>query len=123
MFSEISPEGIAAFRKRFRAFGKSDIIAKSLHLEPLPHNPNEDAETLRQFYCDVLAGSGLRQAVLDPDNGLWVPVNSEESIRQFFDSNSNESIVDETDDFNNVIDEKLVIGDPSPSPSKISKVC
>ena len=121
-FSEISPEGIETFRKRFRAFGKSDVIAEALHLEPLPHNPNEDAKTLRQYFYDSLAARGLRQAVLDPENGLWIPVNSEENVRHFFDFNSDESFIEDADEYRNEPDEKLVIGGLSPSPTKIPKV-
>ncbi|KAL5967475.1 Bromodomain-containing protein 8, partial [Taenia solium] len=105
-FSEITPESLLIYRKRLRAFGLPDMIAESLHLEPLPSNPEEDKETRRNLYYDDLTESGLHQAVLDADSGLWIPISSEEKLRSFFDSRSDVSVADEPDDIKMEVDEK-----------------
>ncbi|VDK38366.1 unnamed protein product [Taenia asiatica] len=115
-FSEITPESLLIYRKRLRAFGLPDVIAESLHLEPLPSNPEEDKETRRNLYYDDLTESGLHQAVLDADSGLWIPISSEEKLRSFFESRSDVSVADEPDDIKMEVDEKARMEYLSPLP-------
>nr|CDS21813.1 bromodomain containing protein 8 [Echinococcus granulosus] len=116
-FSEITPESLLIYRKRLRAFGLPDVIGESLHLEPLLPNPEEDRETRRNLHYDDLAEGGLHQAVLDADSGLWIPVSSEEKLRNFFDPKSDGSFTDELDDIKMEVDEKERVEDLSSPPS------
>lgn len=113
-FSEITPESLLIYRKRLRAFGLPDVIAESLHLDPLPSNPEEDKEARRNLYYDDMAESGLHQAVLDADSGLWIPISSEEKLRSFFDSKSEASVVNGPEDIKMEVDEKEKMEDLSP---------
>lgn len=89
-FEEISPETLLVYRKRLRAFGLQDIIADRLGLEPLPpsNNAEEDSLIRRSLRYADHADNGLCHATATPSGGLWIPVESVDSLKGFFNENN-----------------------------------
>nr|CDS30698.1 bromodomain containing protein 8 [Hymenolepis microstoma] len=83
-YSEIPEESRLIFRKRLRAFGKRDIIAEVLNLDPLPANPEEDRILRAEYRRGKLIEQGLHRGVFDDQDNLWIPVASAEEARNFF---------------------------------------
>ncbi|VDL16601.1 unnamed protein product [Hymenolepis diminuta] len=131
-YSEISEESQLIFRKRLRAFGKADIIAEVLNLDPLPSNPEEDRKLRAEYQRGKMIEQGLHRGVFDDQGNLWIPVASAEEARNFFKrSRSNDQSPDrragaEDDADENVlyveVKENKNATSPLPSPRKISKM-
>uniref|UniRef100_A0A5K3FP52 Bromo domain-containing protein n=2 Tax=Mesocestoides corti TaxID=53468 RepID=A0A5K3FP52_MESCO len=118
-FSEIAPESILAYRKRLRAFCLQDVIADTLHLDPLPADPEEDKVVRRTLQYADLPDSGFCQAMVDEGGGLWIPVGSNEMLRNFFEVGGTASVIDGGEE--NEFDEGDEISPPV-SPCKTPKL-
>lgn len=131
-YSEISEESQLIFRKRLRAFGKADIIAEVLNLDPLPSNPEEDRKLRAEYQRGKMIEQGLHRGVFDDQGNLWIPVASAEEARNFFkrprsdNQSPDQRAAAEDDADENVLyvevrDNKNTTS-PLPSPRKMSKV-
>ncbi|VDN99810.1 unnamed protein product [Rodentolepis nana] len=129
-YSEISEESRLIFRKRLRAFGKRDLIAEVLNLDPLPANPEEDRNLRAEYRRGKLIERGLHRGVFDDQGNLWIPVASAEEARNFFkrprsgDQSPDQHAATEDDDENVHLEVKdgIDITSTPPSPRKMSNM-